>query len=341
MGSFQGEMAGARRTTIAFSSDVGKIVALLAHGGLRERDCGGCARRLLFAASCLVASILIPSAVKNHVNSDTVIVVPCYNEAARLDTAAFAAFLAQSCDVSFVMVDDGSSDGTGDVLEHLRACDPRRIAVLGLGDNVGKAEAVRRGVKLALRRAPSLVGYWDADLATPLSSIERFRATLAERPELLLVMGSRVGLLGRQIERTWKRHFMGRAFATAASLVLRLAVYDTQCGAKLFRVTPQMASLFDRPFRTRWIFDVEILARMMSGGPCNDERSAADVIYEYPLERWQDVAGSRLKPRDFLVAAADLAMIHWQYSRRSSTSRASRESAAPVFEPQPLSRKAA
>lgn len=267
--------------------------------------------------------------------------VPCYNEAARLDAVAFDAFLAQSRGVSFVMVDDGSSDGTRDALEQLRTLHPQRIAVLGLGENVGKAEAVRRGVKVALRRAPALVGYWDADLATPLASIERFRTTLVERPELLLVMGSRVGLLGRQIDRTWKRHFMGRAFATAASLVLGLAVYDTQCGAKLFRVTPEVVALFERPFRARWIFDVEILARMVSAGPWNDDRTAAEVVYEYPLERWQDVAGSRLKPQDFLVAAADLVVIHWKYSRRRRAPLNSRESAAPVIEPQPIPRKAA
>ncbi|MGD9636831.1 MAG: glycosyltransferase [Pirellulales bacterium] len=281
------------------------------------------------------------AAARNRVNHDTVIVVPCYNEAARLDVQAFAAFLAQSRGVSFVMVDDGSSDHTREVLEQLRAADPRRIAVLGLGENVGKAEAVRRGVKAALRRAPAMIGYWDADLATPLSSIERFRDVLGQRPELLLVMGSRVGLLGRRIERSWQRHFTGRAFATAASLVLGLAVYDTQCGAKLFRVTPETTALFDRPFQTRWIFDVEILARMVAARTRNEQGAAADVIYEYPLERWQDVAGSRLKPRDFVVAAIDLAMIRRQFARRRPAHPAANEAALPVFEPQSIGSKAA
>lgn len=274
-------------------------------------------------------------------NHDTAIVVPCYNEASRLDVQAFATFLAESRGVSFVMVDDGSSDGTRVVLEQLRAIDARRIAVLGLGENVGKAEAVRRGVKVALRRAPAMIGYWDADLATPLESIESFRAVLAERPDLLLVMGSRVGLLGRRIERTWTRHFAGRAFATAASLALGLVVYDTQCGAKLFRVTPETISLFDRPFRTRWIFDVEILARMVAARRHNQESSVAEIIYEYPLERWQDVAGSRLKPHDFLVAAVDLALIRRQYLRRRPTQVAPYAPAMPVFEPQSIGSKAA
>lgn len=248
---------------------------------------------------------------------EIVIVVPCYNEAARFDLGAFASFLERSEGVSLLMVDDGSTDRTPLVLEQLRSRHPRRVSVLGLGANVGKAEAVRRGVKVALRRSPAMIGYWDADLATPLDAALAFRAVLAERPELALVMGSRVALLGRQIRRSWKRHLLGRTFATAASLVLGLTVYDTQCGAKLFRVSRETAALFDRPFRTRWIFDVEILARMIVSARIGGERAADDMIYEYPLERWQDVKGSRLKSHDFLVAAMDLAAIRWQYLRGS------------------------
>jgi glycosyltransferase involved in cell wall biosynthesis len=270
---------------------------------------------------------------------DSIIVVPCYNEAARLDVADFSAFLERSHRTLFIMVDDGSSDETGDVLERLRAMHPARVAVLRLAENVGKAEAVRRGVKLALRRGPAYVGYWDADLATPLESIETFRDLLDGRPELLLVMGSRVGLLGRQIERTWKRHYIGRVFATAASIVLGLGVYDTQCGAKLFRVTPETAALFDRAFCTRWVFDVELLARLLNASRAHNESTAADAIYEYPLERWHDVAGSRLRPRDFLVAGADLARIHWQYSRGSAT--ATMRTAGPTPTPSSIERKAA
>jgi dolichyl-phosphate beta-glucosyltransferase len=245
---------------------------------------------------------------------ETVVVVPCYNEAARLDLPAFAAFLERSEGVSLLLVDDGSTDATSRLHERLRAAHPQRVAVLGLGENVGKAEAVRRGVKLALRRAPAMVGYWDADLATPLDAILQFRSVLVERPEFALVMGSRVGLLGRQIRRHWKRHYLGRMFATAASLVLRLAVYDTQCGAKLFRVTRETTQLFERPFYARWIFDVEILARMMTAAS-NEGRSAAEMIYEYPLDRWEDMPGSRLKSRHILVAALDLAVIHRRYRR--------------------------
>ena len=174
--------------------------------------------------------------------------VPCFNEAQRLDVRAFDDFLRRSADVTLLFVDDGSTDDTPLVIERLRQQHPRQVCTLRLSANVGKAEAVRRGVQVALRRRPAMVGYWDADLATPLEAIPQFRDVLRARPDVSLVMGSRVALLGRQIRRRGVRHFLGRAFATAASIVLRLPVYDTQCGAKLFRATPEVAGVC---FRSR------------------------------------------------------------------------------------------
>ena len=246
----------------------------------------------------------------------TTIVVPCYNEARRLDVCAFDAFLRRDKWTSLVLVDDGSSDDTPRVLEELRGRFPQRVSVYRCERNGGKAEAVRRGTLLALRRRPTFVGYWDADLATPLDAVGQLREVLAGRPELTMAMGSRVALLGREITRKWSRHLLGRAFATAASLVLGLTVYDTQCGAKLFRVTSATAALFERRFRARWIFDVELLARMVASARGDGGRPFHERVYELPLERWQDVHGSRLKPRDFLVAALDLAAIYWRYTVR-------------------------
>jgi glycosyltransferase involved in cell wall biosynthesis len=251
-------------------------------------------------------------------SDDTIVVVPCFNEAQRLQPAAFSDFLDRSPDVVLLLVDDGSTDDTPFILERLRQQHPRQLWTLRLSTNVGKAEAVRRGVLAALRRHPKFIGYWDADLAAPLDAIVRMREVLRARNELALVMGSRVALLGRRIERSGFRHLAGRAFATAASLVLGLPVYDTQCGAKLFRVTTATHEVFSRPFHSRWIFDVEILARMVAESEDAGGVSARKVIYEYPLERWRDVRGSRLRPVDFVVAAVDLAAIFWRYRHTPS-----------------------
>jgi glycosyltransferase involved in cell wall biosynthesis len=268
---------------------------------------------------------------------DTIVVVPCFNEARRLDLAAFAAFLGGCQGASLLFVDDGSSDATAEMLREFAAEQRDRVCVLRLARNSGKAEAVRQGMLSAWGRSPTFVGYWDADLATPLATVKQFRDLLTRRQELSLVIGSRIAMLGRQITRRLSRHLAGRAFATAASLALGLAVYDTQCGAKLFRATPEMELLFCRPFRSRWVFDVEILARLVA---LAGRQQAEQMIYEYPLERWTDVGGSQLKTRDFLTAAGDLARIYWEDVRGRSLPRAAK--AQPIVDREsPVERKAA
>ncbi|HYK17966.1 MAG TPA: glycosyltransferase [Bryobacteraceae bacterium] len=240
------------------------------------------------------------------------IVVPCYNEAQRLPVERFREFMEGSS-VGFVFVDDGSRDQTLNVLEQLRHSHEDRVHVLQLKINQGKAEAVRRGINFALERAPSYTGYWDADLATPLDAIPRFIAVLEEHPNLDMVFGARVKLLGRNVRRRLARHYLGRVFATVVSVMLRLPIYDTQCGAKALRVRPEIRALFNKPFLSRWVFDVELLARYINGVGSADV--AADRIYEYPLEEWQDVAASKVKGTDFVKAFRDVIRIYWNYMR--------------------------
>jgi len=246
--------------------------------------------------------------------SSAAIVIPCFNEEKRLDQAAFERFSAEAPGISFVFVDDGSADDTRRVLEELADRLAERACVVALERNSGKAEAVRRGVQHALEREPDYVGFWDADLATPLDVIRTFRELLDARPELEMIMGARVQLLGRRIERSALRHYAGRLAATAISTVLGLRVYDTQCGAKLFR-SKAAHDLFGEPFRTRWIFDAEIIARLIARRGDQPAAAARDVIYEYPLHAWMDVRGSKVGPKDYLRAAVDLCRIYARYVR--------------------------
>jgi len=246
---------------------------------------------------------------------DTIIVVPCYNEAERLPVERFERFAAEAVGIRFLFVDDGSRDRTLEVLRGLEARKPDVFTVLALPRNGGKAEAVRRGILAGLEAGARYVGFWDADLSTPLDAIADLRAVLEEKPEIEAVFGSRVQLLGRRIERHAWRHYLGRVFATAASLALRLRVYDTQCGAKLFRASERLAELFRDPFRARWIFDVELIARLIRQRRGTALPGAESVIYEFPLYEWRDVPGSKLKARDFARAAIDLAVIYNAYLR--------------------------
>jgi hypothetical protein len=168
----------------------------------------------------------------------------------------------------------------------------------------------------AFERRPSFVGYFDADLATPLDEIAPMRRLMLDKPELHAVLGSRVALLGRSIRRTHRRHYLGRVFATAASMVLNLVVYDTQCGAKLFRNSAAIQEAFAEPFQSRWIFDVELLARLQSLHARGGFPALPGAVVEHPLQSWCDVEGSKVSPRDALHAAVELASI-WQRYRRS------------------------
>jgi glycosyltransferase involved in cell wall biosynthesis len=248
--------------------------------------------------------------------ASAIIVVPCYNEGHRLDVATFRAFAAGPHVITFLFVNDGSTDNTRGVIESLTASEPDRFRVLNLQRNCGKAEAVRQGVLESLTAKVDYVGFWDADLATPLSTIREFIEVADARPDLEVIIGSRVKLLGRDIERRPARHYSGRVFATAASVILGLPVYDTQCGAKLFRCSSTFPSLFDRRFVSRWVFDVEILARLIEARRRSSLPQPEHVVYESPLRQWHDVPGSKVRWIDFARSAWDLLRIRARYRLR-------------------------
>ena len=235
------------------------------------------------------------------------IVVPCYNEEKRLDATLFRSF---DTAVRFLFVDDGSRDNTRQLLSQLVEGRPN-LRAMSLEKNSGKAEAVRRGLLDAMSEGAEIVGFWDADLATPLSEIPRFLEIFHEKSDVDLVFGSRVKLMGRDIQRRAIRHYLGRIAATAISNVLDLAIYDTQCGAKMFRVDDDARAVFAEPFSTRWIFDVEILARYIVRARERGE-TILDRVYELPLMHWRDVAGSNVRASDFGRAGRDL----WKIKRR-------------------------
>lgn len=240
------------------------------------------------------------------------LVVPAYNEADRLDRGAFTAFLAAHSHLALHFVDDGSGDATATVLDELAAGVPDRITVERLPTNRGKAEAVRQGLCSAAAGGSETIGFLDADLAAPLDQALLLLAELDAHPSAWVAIGSRVRLLGRDIERSALRHYLGRVFATAASLTLALPVYDTQCGLKLLRNIPPVRAALEAPFASRWIFDVELLARLATAdGPPVIER-----FREVPLERWQARGGSRLGGGDFLRAPRELLAIRRRYPPR-------------------------
>lgn len=249
----------------------------------------------------------------------SIIVIPCFNEAQRIPVNTFCEFLNNEHPVKFQFVDDGSIDDTFQILKSINIRFPESTDVLQLKKNKGKAEAVRQGMLLALSKEPNFVGYWDADLSTPLTEIPRFINIFSSNLEIEWVFGSRVKLLGRHIERNLFRHYLGRLFATCVSIVLNLPIYDSQCGAKMFRASRELEKLIAKEFRSKWIFDVELLARLKKYRKKRKKNSLNETVYEVPLKTWVDVKGSKLKGKDFIWAVIDLLIIlKYLYSKNNN-----------------------
>ncbi len=252
------------------------------------------------------------------VGERTVVVIPCFNEADRLDRAEVLA-LAEG-GVGVILVDDGSIDATGRVLAETAAADPTRIKMVTLPSNEGKAEAVRQGLLAAVSRhdgdggAVDVVGYLDADFATPVDEMLRL-IEVRRQSEVEVLLGSRVALAGRAIHRHPVRHYLGRVFATiASSYVLRVPIYDTQCGAKLFVNTGRFRAAIDTPFRSPWAFDVELIGRLLFGTGRGDTVGALpfSAVREEPLECWFDVPGSKISVQAMVTSTVELLAIRRQ-----------------------------
>lgn len=238
------------------------------------------------------------------------IIIPCYNEANRLPADAFVAYARQHPTVRFCFVDDGSTDNTRARLEQLQTTYPDCMEALILPRNLGKAGAVRAGMLHGLRTGPAdYLGFLDADLATPLDAIGDLITVLSAQPGLDLVMGSRIKHLGTDIRRKAFRHYTGRIIATFISNILQLPVYDSQCGAKLFQ-RGVVAALFAEPFISPWLFDVEVLARLirLRGRP-----DVLNRVVEWPLRRWIEQSDSRIRPSYMLRVWYELFRIYRTY----------------------------
>ena len=243
----------------------------------------------------------------------TGIVVPCYNEEDRIQLSEFSRFFKKDNTTFFCFVDDGSTDSTKKIVADIVTKNPQRTQALYLSINQGKAEAVRQGIKKLIKTHNfQFLGYWDADLATPLSTIPEFIGKFQNNRALVAVFGSRILRLGASIQRSVVRHYIGRVFATVASNILNIPVYDTQCGAKLFCIE-HAEVLFSEHFISRWFFDVELFARSIE---LMGREKTVNSIYEMPLSKWHDQGESKVTLVSIIRAPIDLFRIYYHYRIR-------------------------
>lgn len=249
----------------------------------------------------------------------TAIIIPCYNEANRLDRQAFIDFIQDHPDYLLCFVNDGSSDDTISVLYEIKDAQDDQIHVLDMPRNSGKAAAVRAGaLYLSESTEASYIGFIDADLSTDFEDFKAITEKLYSDEKLDVVYGSRNKCEGSNIDRDFFRSILSNIVKAFIYLILRLPIEDTQCGAKVFRKSI-IGTAFGMPFQTKWLFDVEIFIRLKR---YYSPDHVMNHIYEQPLVRWVHVDDSRLGAKDAIQIPMKLMMIWYKYNLTSQLTKA-------------------
>ncbi|MFN8629653.1 MAG: dolichyl-phosphate beta-glucosyltransferase [Chloroflexota bacterium] len=216
------------------------------------------------------------------------IVLPAYNEEKRLGPALDELFAwlhgpgreALPYAISVMVVDDGSSDGTADLVRARPELAAGELALLPVPHG-GKGAAVRAG----MMHAPGdLIVFADADMATPPSQLVPLTAALETADA---AYGSRIQPDGSDMRASqpgWRR-MLGKSFHLLASIWVVGPVQDTQCGFKGFR-REVARDVFGRQKITSIVFDVEVIYLVRRRG------YSFTVV---PIQ-WADVRGSRMHP---------------------------------------------
>ena len=237
------------------------------------------------------------------------VVIPCYNEEERLSRALFQDFIDKNLGYHLCFVNDGSTDNTLEVLEKLRKGNEESISIYNCEKNGGKAEAVRQGIlHLMDTKEFDYLGYLDADLSTDFRDFKDLVDTLGNS-DFKIVSGSRIDRMGANIAKESSRKLISMTINMIIQKILGMSFKDTQCGAKI--MNREIAStMFNKKFKTKWLFDVEIFMRMRKK---YGKDKARKYICEQPLKRWIHADGSKLSMKDSVKIVGQLAQIAMQY----------------------------
>lgn len=228
----------------------------------------------------------------NNFSKSLCIVVPCYNEQNRINLEEIRVLqLKLECLVLFV--DDGSKDKTNFILDEF-CSSHSNFELLSLPRNVGKAQAIFKGISEAKVRGYALIGTYDADSAVGVEDYLLAKNLLLNRPEIDLVSGARILLAGSGITRNNTRRWISRIVATYVNFIIQQDFYDPQSPCKIFR--DSFVSLKSRP-KTRWFLDVELILDKFDN-EYNPEFEKVNIL-EFPLKNWTDVENSKINSGQF------------------------------------------
>ena len=232
------------------------------------------------------------------INSSRVVVVPCFNEAKRIAASNFVPLVSElKCKIIFV--DDGSVDGTGDIIRGL-PLESDSYSIIRLPRNLGKAAAIMAGIKLALERDFLFIGLFDADGAIHFEDLRLAFDLIEKSPSVSVVSGARILLAGNDVIRKTQRRWIGRVVATLVALIIQIQVYDPQSPCKVYRAS-DLRRIYRLQINTKWFVDAELLSQLKS-----IQTPGTKWLIEFPVTNWKDVDGSSLSLLSFFKILDDL-----------------------------------
>jgi len=232
---------------------------------------------------------------KSHPFKEISIVVPSYNEEARLGESLeiMIDYLKKNFDrFEIIVVDDGSKDRTSDVGAHFS-----QVRILRNEPNRGKGYSVKRGI---LDSKYQIVLFSDSDLATPIEEVAKM-IPFIQKGYTVVIASRNLKDSNIVVKQPLYRQFLGKTFPLLVNLIAVGGIKDTQCGFKLFRTDAAKRIVKYQTFE-RFSFDVEILfiARKMGYR-----------IKEVAVT-WIDKAGSKVSPiKDGISMGKDLLRLRW------------------------------
>ena len=223
--------------------------------------------------------------------------IPVYNDRPALERAiprSICCLSEISPDFELIIAEDGSSDGSADLVREYEVSDPR-VRLLHSDDRLGRGTALNRAFKDA--KAP-VVLYYDVDLATGMEHLQELISAINEGYDI--ATGSRL-LRESRIRRTGGRELASRGYNFLVRTALGSSLHDHQCGFKSFR-RDRVIGLSDRVRATHWFWDTEILVRAERAGYS---------IKEFPVH-WEQGPGTTVRKSDVIGMGLSVLRLWWQ-----------------------------
>jgi len=233
-------------------------------------------------------------------------VVPCFNEEHRYDETYWAE-LFKIPKVDWLFVNDGSLDGTRELLDDLKNS-YSNVSCINLLHNVGKGEAIRKGYLDILNISGEktvLLGQIDFDSSYEAEDILRIieiGKNRISKNSFDSIWAARVQLAGRRLQRKKYRNYLSKLIIFILRSFIKNLPYDPQTSFKLYNLRVEQKTIFTDSFKTRWFFDIELYLRLKE---INKELK----IWEEPIEYVRDVDNSKINNREAYRIIRDLIKI--------------------------------